>query len=779
MQVPVDDRRPTGAPQLQKASSTYQRRLNRRITGDHTPALKEWRQLLYSLAPQVSGDEFTPLLAERLAAMSRAGVEAHQLLRTAAAADTEAGPLPDEHAAAALWWRMARHLSPAVAAQVGDGSHGEGVTTSWAAQLPELFGEERAARIQASAWWPALVSNVDHGLQRGWRLEALLLAGSALPSDDVDECQALVWRTSIALEPIPEEHEHDCHFDEPPVDMWDGVEPDPATLVDHPDDIDWPLPHDLEADGDHLVDQPEPDQVIDAVDRVSDIDVSAEPVVDEEQDIEWQLLLAELSRDNATPLEPTDAYLRRVYDWEQEAAASPVTRARMLEINEITQTFFECRFTDSWGRDYLTGRFGIDLAGHEHFRPGQAPAGWTNLVDHLRHRGVSDAEMLATGVATTASTSRLIDRFRDRVMFPVVHNGDVLGFVGRRRPDLTDADNGGPKYLNTADTPLFHKGAQLYGVVDELLAEGAVPVIVEGPMDAIAVTLASAGRYLGVAPLGTSLTDEQASQLGGIGRDPIVATDADLAGQVAAERDFWMLTPHGLDPGYARFPEGLDPADLLARRGPAALAAALASNQTLGDQLLSERLDNLAPEQARVAAMRVLAARPSRAWAPGTNLARARLQLSQLQSRRDLRDAIKAWDADPRRAARAELNSSSEVRARLEAAAAKSPAERWAPLAREVDPRLAEQDDWPATAAMLQQAHEQGHDVSAATRALVAAAPLGDAPARELRYRLVRQVGFGEHDAESTDRDAPRRRRDAGTGHELGSSNPVHRSRRR
>ncbi|HRK48251.1 MAG TPA: AAA family ATPase, partial [Nocardioides sp.] len=72
MQVPVDDRRPTGAPQLQKASSTYQRRLNRAVTGDHTPALKEWRQLLYTLAPQVRDDEFTPLLAERLAAMSRA-----------------------------------------------------------------------------------------------------------------------------------------------------------------------------------------------------------------------------------------------------------------------------------------------------------------------------------------------------------------------------------------------------------------------------------------------------------------------------------------------------------------------------------------------------------------------------------------------------------------------------------------------------------------------------------------------------------------------------------
>jgi DNA primase len=352
--------------------------------------------------------------------------------------------------------------------------------------------------------------------------------------------------------------------------------------------------------------------------------------------------------------------------------------------------------------------------------------------------------MVATGVATEASTGRLIDRFRDRVMFPVIHQGEVLGFVGRRRPDLTDADKGGPKYLNTANTPLFHKGAQLFGVVDELLAGGAVPVIVEGPTDAIAVTLASAGLYLGVAPLGTSLTDEQAAQLAAVGRDPIVATDADLAGQVAAERDFWMLTPHGLDPGFARFPDGLDPADLLAQRGPAALTAAVASGQpafrSLGDQLLTERLDNLAPEQAHLAAMRVISARPSRAWEPGVNQVRARLQLSQLQARRDLRDAIKTWDADPRKAALAELHKSSEVRARLSAAAEKTPAERWATLARELDPRLLEQGDWPATAAMLQQAHEQGHDVGTATRGLVGEKPLGDSPARDLRYRIVSRL---------------------------------------
>ena len=738
MQVPVDDRRPTGAPQLQKASSTYQRRLNRAVTGDHTPALKEWRQLLYTLAPQVRDDEFTPLLAERLAAMSRAGVTAHQLLRTATAADHPAGPLPDEHAAAAVWWRMARQLTPAVAAQIGDGSHGESVTTDWAPRLADLFGPERTASIQASTWWPALVSNVDHGLQRGWQLEALLGAGRAMPSDGwegVDECQALVWRTSIALETAPDEHAHEVHFDEPPVDLWEGVEPDPAAFVDHPDDAPWPLAEDLEPPVDvvdeRLVDALEEDLVVD---------------VDEDQYVEPDLALAAYLRDlGGTRLEPTEADIRLMYQRAEEWHSSPVTRERMVEINELTQAFFEARFTDSWGRDYLTGRFGVVLAGDARFRPGQAPAGWTNLVDHLRGRGVSDAEMLAAGVATEASTGRLIDRFRDRVMFPVIHQGEVLGFVGRRRPDLTDTDKAGPKYLNTADTPLFHKGAQLFGVVDELLAEGAVPVIVEGPMDAVAVTIASAGLYLGVAPLGTSLTDEQAAQLAAVGRDPIVATDADLAGQVAAERDFWMLTPHGMDPGFARFPDGLDPADLLAQRGPAALTAAVASGQpafrALGDQLLTERLDNLAPEQARVAAMRILSARPSRAWEPGVN---------QVRARRDLRDAVKSWDADPRKAALAELHKSSDVRARLSAAADKTPAERWAPLARELDPRLLEQGDWAATAAGLQQAHEQGHDVGAATRAVVTEKPLGDSPARDLRYRIVSRLELPIDGSEGT-----------------------------
>ena len=306
----------------------------------------------------------------------------------------------------------------------------------------------------------------------------------------------------------------------------------------------------------------------------------------------------------------------------------PISRDRMIEINQLALELLPQPVPVLLGTgQYLADRFGQDLTDDLRFRPGQAPAGWTGLVSHLRSRGVTGEEMTAAGVATVASTGRLIDRFRDRVVFPIIHNGEVLGFVGRRHPDLTDAHRGGPKYLNTADTPLFHKGAQLFGAVEEHMTSGGVPVIVEGPMDAIAVTLAGGGRYIGVAPLGTSLTDEQASQLAGLGKHPIVATDADIAGRVAAERDFWILAAYHLDARYARLPECTDPADLLALNGPAALTAVLDHARPLGDELINERLTSLPPDQARHEAARVVAARPPECWDQGSSTISSRLNL--------------------------------------------------------------------------------------------------------------------------------------------------------
>jgi hypothetical protein len=184
----------------------------------------------------------------------------------------------------------------------------------------------------------------------------------------------------------------------------------------------------------------------------------------------------------------------------------------------------------------------------------------------------------------------------------------------------------------------------------------------------------------------------------------------------------------------------MDPSDLLTLRGPRALTAALYDALPLGDLLLAERLDHLAPETARIAAAKVIAARPSNMWDSGASTVSARLRLSEMQTRRDLRDAVKEWITDPRLAAAEQFADSSKVRARLQAAAAQTPAEQWALLAGELDPRLLDQTDWPATAAVLQDAQAQGHDVATAARSLVAELRLGEQPARDLRYRLVSRL---------------------------------------
>jgi DNA primase len=408
----------------------------------------------------------------------------------------------------------------------------------------------------------------------------------------------------------------------------------------------------------------------------------------------------------------------------------------------MTLAYFRSHFPASWGQAYLVGRFGQDLTDDPRFRPGQAPAGWTGLIHHLRSRGVSGQEMIAAGVATVVSTGRLIDRFRDRVVFPIIHDQEILGFVGLRHPDRTDADRGGPKYLNTADTPLFRKGAQLFGAIEEHLTADGIPVIVEGPMDAIAVTLASGGRYVGVAPLGTSLTDEQVGQLARIGKNPIVATDADLAGRVAAERDFWILTAYRLDPRYAQLLEGSDPADLLARHVPAALVAALDRAVPLGERLLDERLSNLPPDQAQHEATRIVAARPAASWDEGSRTISSRLNVPLHAVRQTLLAHVKYWNTNPRRAATKLLHAVNDVKTRLAGAAQIPPEQRWAALANQLDQRLLRQGDWPALAQLVQQVHDHGHDVAAITTGLITTTPLNDLPAQDLRYRLVAHLGL-------------------------------------
>lgn len=358
-------------------------------------------------------------------------------------------------------------------------------------------------------------------------------------------------------------------------------------------------------------------------------------------------------------MSPSEATIQAQVARAIEADLSGVTPERIAALNELAADYYQRSLPGSWAQAYLCERLaGTDLTGHSEVRPGYAPSGWTALSDHLGGQGATDEELLAAGLATTTRDGRLIDRFRDRLILPITrpstHAGagndgaQVLGFVARRHPNFTDT-TGGPKYLNTPDTVLFHKGAQLYTAgTEDLLHGGAVPVLVEGPLDALAITTATRGRQVGLAPLGTALTEEQAHQLAalshGNGAAPVVAADADLA-----ERAYWLLTQHGLTPQTVTWQAGSDPADTLARTGPDGLRQALEATSPLSQLLLT---DNLAQEVAGLEALRraaaVVAAGPPDGWDAGTQQVADAMNLPLPVVRRELAKALRERAHDPR-----------------------------------------------------------------------------------------------------------------------------------
>ena len=156
-----------------------------------------------------------------------------------------------------------------------------------------------------------------------------------------------------------------------------------------------------------------------------------------------------------------------------------------------------------------------------------------------------------------------------------------------------------------------------------------------------------------MAPLGTNLTNEQAGQLRTLGIDPIIATDADVAGQVAAQRDYWILTPHLLQPRHAALPEGSDPAELVATGNTQQLLDALDHARPLADVLIEERFTNLPPTQAALAATVVIAAQPVDAWEPSVHTVAERIGVDADADviRTTVWPFIHAWNNDPARLA--------------------------------------------------------------------------------------------------------------------------------
>ena len=178
-----------------------------------------------------------------------------------------------------------------------------------------------------------------------------------------------------------------------------------------------------------------------------------------------------------------------------QAAAShaPEPDDTIRRILADAHAFYTGQLAGSWAPGYVHAR-GITAAAIQDWHIGYAPAGWTTLTSHLRRLGHHDDAIQAAGLATRSSRGTLIDRFRDRIMLPVHDTvGMLAGFTGRAPPD---AGPDTPKYLNSPQTATYQKSHLLFGLYQARpdLARGAIPVIVEGAFDAIAVSIADPGR---------------------------------------------------------------------------------------------------------------------------------------------------------------------------------------------------------------------------------------------------------------------------------------------
>jgi DNA primase len=218
-------------------------------------------------------------------------------------------------------------------------------------------------------------------------------------------------------------------------------------------------------------------------------------------------------------------------------------------------------------RGYLSDR-GFTEETLKAFRVGYAPSAWDRILLASRKAGFSDEELLTVGLVQRSKTSqgRIYDRFRERIMFPATDGrGRVLGFGARAM-----RDNQQPKYLNTSDGELYHKRSVLFGIdlARPAAAKATRMILVEGYTDVLA--LHQAGLSNAVAIMGTSLTEEQVSELervvGGAGVLEL-CLDADRAGQDAMLRAAQLAEGRKLDLRVVPLTEGMDPAELIQREG--------------------------------------------------------------------------------------------------------------------------------------------------------------------------------------------------------------------
>jgi DNA primase len=241
-------------------------------------------------------------------------------------------------------------------------------------------------------------------------------------------------------------------------------------------------------------------------------------------------------------------------------------RERLLELLAKTAVFYRRYLWEAGearlARDYLEGR-GLEREILEEFGVGYAPSAWDRVLVRARSAGFSDQELLDAGLAQRGKQGGVYDRFRGRILFPLRDaRGRVLGFGARA---LRDGQQ--PKYVNSPETTIYHKGRSLFGI--DLARPHATRVgqviVVEGYTDVLA--LHQAGVRNAVASMGTALTEEQVAELARLASVVLLAFDADRSGQEAMLRVHRAAAGRGLDLKVVRLPDDKDPADLLREEG--------------------------------------------------------------------------------------------------------------------------------------------------------------------------------------------------------------------
>ncbi|MBQ2925722.1 MAG: DNA primase [Ruminiclostridium sp.] len=245
-------------------------------------------------------------------------------------------------------------------------------------------------------------------------------------------------------------------------------------------------------------------------------------------------------------------------------------RAKLLALNKEAARFFHSQLHSPIGREgleYLRGR-GLSKGIMTRFGLGFAPESWDSLIKAMAQKGFDKGALLDAGLAVSNQKGGIYDRFRNRVMFPIIDlRGDVIGFGGRVLGDAT------PKYLNSPDSPVFNKSRNLFALNLAKTTKLGRIVLTEGYMDTI--SLYQAGFDCAVASLGTALTADHAKLLSRFTKEVVICYDADTAGIQAANRAIPLLEKTGLKVRVLRVTGAKDPDEFIRKFGPDAFARLL------------------------------------------------------------------------------------------------------------------------------------------------------------------------------------------------------------